>query len=214
MRTKNSIKNIYINIISQIIIILLGFISRKVFLDNLGTQYLGVNGLLTNVLSLLSLAEGGIWTSIIYNLYKPLAKDNKDEVIALVQLYKKIYGILAIIVFIIGISIYPFLGIIMNGDVNIPNLLLVYLIFIIKNVISYLNAHKWSLINADQKGYVLARVNLIFNIIITISKIIILKVTQDYVLYLIVELIIFIAQNIWNGRVVNIRYPYIKTNKI
>ena len=213
MRTKNSIKNIYINIISQIIIILLGFISRKVFLDNLGTQYLGVNGLLTNVLSLLSLAEGGIGTSIIYNLYKPLAKDNKDEVIALVQLYKKIYGILAIIVFIIGISIYPFLGIIMNGDVNIPNLLLVYLIFIIKNVISYLNAHKWSLINADQKGYVLARVNLIFNIIITISKIIILKVTQDYVLYLIVELIIFIAQNIWNGRVVNIRYPYIKTNK-
>lgn len=213
MRTKNSIKNIYINVISQIIIIILGFISRKVFLDNLGTEYLGVNGLLTNVLSLLSLAEGGVGTSIIYNLYKPLAEDNKDEVMALVQLYKKIYGIFAIGVFVIGILIYPFLGIIMNGDTNIPNLFLVYLIFIIKNVISYLNAHKWSLINADQKGYVLARVNLTFNIITTISKIMILKVTQNYVLYLIVELIIFIVQNLWNGRVVNIRYPYINTNK-
>ena len=211
MRTKNSFKNIYISMISQIIIILLGFVSRRVFLDNLGTEYLGVNGLLTNVLSLLSLAEGGIGTSIVYNLYKPLAQNDEEQVIALVQLYKKIYGILAIIVFMLGMALYPFLGIIMKSDTQIPNLFIVYLIFIIKNVLSYLNAHKWSLINADQKGYVLSRVNLIFNIITTISKILILKITKNYILFLTIELVIFIIQNIWNGRVVNSRYPYIKT---
>ena len=96
MRVKNSIKNIYINIVTQIIITLLGFISRKIFIDSLGTEYLGINGLLTNVLSMLSLVEGGIGVSIVYNLYKPLAEDDKPRIIALVQLYKKIYGILAI----------------------------------------------------------------------------------------------------------------------
>ena len=99
MRTKNSMKNIYISILTQIIITLLGFISRKIFIDSLGTEYLGVNGLLTNVLSMLSLVEGGIGTSIVYNLYKPLSKNDESRIIALVQLYKKIYGILAIVIF-------------------------------------------------------------------------------------------------------------------
>ena len=85
MRTQNSIKNISMSILTQIVITLLGFISRRVFLDNLGTDYLGVNGLLTNVLSMLSLVEGGIGTSIIYNLYRPLAEDDKEKVIALVS---------------------------------------------------------------------------------------------------------------------------------
>ena len=70
MRTKNVIKNIYINILTQLIIIILGFVSRKVFINSLGTEYLGVNGLLSNVISMLSLVEGGIGTSIIFNLYK------------------------------------------------------------------------------------------------------------------------------------------------
>ena len=213
MRIKNSIKNIYINIMTQIVIVLLGFISRKVFIDSLGAEYLGINGLLTNVLSMLSLVEGGIGVSIVYNLYKPLAEDDKSKIIALVQLYKKIYGILAILVFALGMCLYPFLGSFINEGEEINFLFIVYLIFVIKNVISYLNAHKWSLINADQKGYILAKYNLIFTVTTTISRIVILKFTQNYILYLLIELLIIIIQNIWNGRIVNIRYPYIKTKE-
>lgn len=211
MRTKNSIKNIYISIITQIVIILLGFISRKVFIDNLGAEYLGINGLLTNVLSMLSLVEGGIGTSIVYNLYKPLAEDDRPKITALVQLYKKVYGILAVIIFVLGMILYPFLGIFIKEDERIKFLFFVYLIFVVKNVISYLNAHKWSLINADQKGYVLARYNLLFNVVTTVSRILILKFTGNYILYLVIELFIIIVQNIWNGAIVNKRYPYIKT---
>ena len=85
MRTKNVIRNIGINILTQIVITVLGFLSRKVFIDNLGTEYLGINGLLSNVISMLSLVEGGIGTSIIFNLYKPLADDDRPRIIALVQ---------------------------------------------------------------------------------------------------------------------------------
>ena len=213
MRTKNSIKNIYISILTQIIITLLGFVSRKVFLDSLGTEYLGVNGLLSNVLSMLSLVEGGIGTSIVYNLYKPLAENDEPRIIALVQLYKKLYGILAIIIFGLSLTLYPFLGILIKDGSTISSINIIYFIFVFKNMISYLNAHKWSLINADQKGYILAKYNLIFSVVTTISKIIVLLITNNYILFLLIEAAIFIIQNLWNGKVVNERYSYIRTKK-
>ena len=80
------------SIFSQVVIILLGFLSRKVFINSLGEEYLGVNGLLTNVLSMMVLIEGGIGISIVYNLYKPLAENNKEKILALVQL-KSIWNI-------------------------------------------------------------------------------------------------------------------------
>ena len=197
----------------QIVIVLLGFISRKVFLDNLGTEYLGINGLLTNILSMLSLVESGVGLSIIYNLYKPLAEKDIEKTTALVQLYKKLYSILAIVILILSIIMFMFLGKFIKGGTTVPFVGVVYFILVLKNVVSYLNAHKWSLINADQKGYVIAKYNLIFNVITTIAKIIVLQITKNYILFLLIELAIFIIQNIYNGKIVNDRYPYIKTNK-
>ena len=210
MRVKNSMKNIFISIVTQIVIILLGFISRKVFIDNLGTEYLGINGLLTNILSMLSLVEGGIGLSIVYNLYKPLAENDTEKITALVQLYKKLYLILAIAIFILSTIMYMFLGTFIKGGTTVPFVGVVYFIFVIKNMISYLNAHKWSLINADQKGYVIAKYNLLFNIVTTTAKIIVLQLTKNYILYLFIELAIFLVQNIYNGRIVDNRYPYIR----
>lgn len=211
MRIKNSVKNIYISLITQLVVIALGFISRKVFLDSLGTEYLGVNGLLTNVLSMLSLVEGGIGVSIVYNLYKPLAEKDEPKIIALVQLYKKIYGILAIIIFALSILIYPMVNILVTKDTKLPYISIVYFLFVLQNMISYLNAHKWSLINADQRGYEIAKYNIVFKILTVVSQIIILKLTDSYIFFLITESVVFIAQNIYNGRIVNRLYPYIKT---
>ncbi|MBJ8008159.1 MULTISPECIES: lipopolysaccharide biosynthesis protein [Bacillus cereus group] len=213
MRIQHSIKNISISIFAQLVMVVLGFISRKVFLDSLGISYLGIDGLLTSILSMLALVEGGIGASIVYNLYKPLAEGNKSKVIALVQLYKKVYVILSIIILVISIIIYPFLGYLMKNESSISNLSIIYIIFVVKNIISYLNAHKWSLINADQKGYVLTRINLIFQVSTTIMKIVILISTQNYILYLAIELMIYAIQNVVNGRVVNKRYPYIQTKE-
>jgi O-antigen/teichoic acid export membrane protein len=211
MRTKHSLRNIYMSIFPQLVIAILGFTARKVFLDSLGANYLGINGLLTNVLSALVLVEGGIAISIVYNLYKPLADGNEEKVIALIQLYKKAYSVLAIITLVVSFGLYPFLQNMMKDSGVIPFLTIIYFIFVIKSVVSYLNAHKWSLINADQRGYVLAKSNLIFQIVTILLRILILVTTHNYVFYLIIELISFVLQNIINGRIVNQRYPYIKT---
>lgn len=213
MRTKESIKNISVSLLSQIIVILLGFISRKVFLDSLGSEYLGINGLMTNVLSMLGLVESGIGVSIVYNLYKPLAEKDEKKVISLIQLYKKTYIILALIVLAVSICIYPIMIKITKSDISYQYITIVYFIFVFKNILSYLYAHKWSLINADQKGYVLARINIIFTIVTLGVRIIILNITKSYILYLSIEIIIIMIQNVFNSHVVDKYYPYIKSKE-
>ncbi|PFP29505.1 hypothetical protein COJ96_10175 [Bacillus sp. AFS073361] len=213
MRTKNSLRNIFIGIASQIIIAILGFLSRKIFLDSLGIDYLGVNGLLTNVLSMMALVESGIGTSIVYNLYKPLAENDRNKIISLVQLYKKAYGVLAIIIFLLSLILYPFLDILMKDGSTVSNITLIYFLFVAKNMLSYLNAHKWSLINADQKGYVIAKVELIFQVLTTIAKIVVLILTRNFILYLLIEFILYAIQIKYNSKIVEKRYPYIKTKE-
>lgn len=213
MRTKHSLRNISISIFSQVIIILLGFLSRKVFLDNLGTEYLGVNGLLTNILSSMVLIESGIGISIVYNLYKPLAENDKDKIIALVQLYKKAYLILALLMGGLSLILYQFLDKIIQGDNSVKGLGFVYFLFVAKSIVSYLYAYKWALINADQRGYILAKNNLIFQVISMIGKMLILILTKKYLVYLLVEFILFIGQNTINSIIINNRYKYINTKK-
>ena len=89
-------------------------------------DYPGCSVYLTNVLSMLSLVEGGIGTSIVYNLYKPLAENDEEKIIALVQLYKKIYGVLAVIIFILSLTLYPFLGTFMKENPNVKFMSIIY----------------------------------------------------------------------------------------
>ena len=199
--------------LSQVVIILLGFISRKVFLDSLGTEYLGINGLMTNLLSAMVLIESGIGISIVYNLYKPLAEGDTDKVIGLVQLYKVAYRVLGCIMLTMSLALYPFLGVFMKTEEPIPHMGWVYGLFIATSMMTYLNGYKWTLIGADQKGYVLARINMCFQVITTIGKIIILKMTHDYILYLTLEFIILVINTMIKTRVVYKRYPYLKTRK-
>lgn len=211
MRTEHSIKNMYIGVSTQVIIAILGFVSRKVFLDSLGLTYLGINGLLTNVLAMLALVESGIGAGIVYSLYKPLAVQDRPKIIALIQLYKRAYAVLAGIIFIISLIFYPFLGhLLKEHDVGMT-ITIAYFLFVAKNVIAYLNAHKVSLITADQKEYVIMRVNFLFQLLGYAGKIVILLWTKDYLLYLIVEVGLFLIQTLINGNIVNKRYPYIKT---
>ena len=115
--------------------------------------------------------------------------------------------VVAAIVFAISLVIYPFLGKIMKDSASVSYITIIYFIFVAKNIVSYLNAHKWSLINADQKGYVLNKYNLRFNIGTYIIKILVLQFTKNYVLYIVMEFIISLIQTIWNGSIVNKQYP-------
>ena len=131
MRTKNSIKNIIMNFLYNFLNYGLRFASRIVFVKTLAKVYLGVNGLLSNVLGILALAELGIGTAIGYSLYEPLAKNNTKKVRSLMQFYKKAYRIIALVVLVLGLILLPVLPyLIKNGD-GIENLNIIYIIFLL-----------------------------------------------------------------------------------
>lgn len=212
-RTTNSIKNISTQLLSTVIIAILGFVSRKIFVDNIGTEYLGLNGLLSNVLGLLSLVEGGIGTSIVYNLYKPLAEKDEAQIIALVQLYRRIYRVIALIVFCLSLLLFPFLDVLIKDGDGLSYVSVVYFIFVANTIVGYFMADKWSLVNSDQKQYKLAGYNIAFQVSLYLIRIYVLVRYKSYLSYLIVEFICRLLYNLFIVKKVNELYPFIRTKK-
>ena len=108
MRLENSIKNVKYNMISQVLMIIISFISRTIFIKILGESYLGVSGLFSNILTILSLADMGIGTVLVYSMYKPLAKNDRTKMKQLMNTYKKVYYCIAGIILLTGLCIMPF----------------------------------------------------------------------------------------------------------
>ena len=214
MRIKNSIKNTIAAMSSNILTIIIGLIAQAVFIRILGTEYLGINGLFTNIISMLGIVELGIGSAIVYNLYKPIANRDKETIKSLMNFYKKAYHIIALVVFIIGISIIPFLSYFIGETIVDININLVYILFIIDIVCSYLLTYKRSLLYADQKNYIVNIIHMIYLVILNISQLLFLYITKNYYLYLAIKIIMRILENIIITIIVNKKYQYIKENNI
>ena len=127
-RTEYSLINIFTGFIGYGINTVLGFICRIVFVHCLSADYLGVSGLFSNILTMLSLAELGISSAIIYALYKPIAEKNEERITSLMNFYAKAYRIIGIVVAIVGLIMFPFLDIIIREPPAIKeNIYLIYL---------------------------------------------------------------------------------------
>lgn len=212
-RTYKSIINIFFGFANQIIILVLQFLSKTVFINTLGIEYLGINGLYTNILTVLSISELGFGIAIVYNLYEPLKKGDKEEISALMNYYKKIYNRIAVSITIIGITLIPFLKYIVNTDLELGKLILYYILFLSNTVASYIFIYKSSILNADQKIYIQKKYNTIFLILQFVLQILILYITNNYILYLLIQVICTIINNITISNKVNKLYPYIN-NKL
>ena len=131
-RTKNSAKNVVIASIVQIITIIVSFVARTIFIKLMNADYLGVNGLFNNVLAILAFSELGISSAIIYNMYKPVADGDNEQIAALLNFYKKAYRIVASFIFVVGLLITPFIGYLINETPDIrENLQIIYLLFLL-----------------------------------------------------------------------------------
>ena len=168
-RTSNSIKNISANISYQILTFVLSFVSRTVFIQILGVEYLGINGLFNDVLSMLNLAELGFGTAMTYSMYKPLAEKDYVTLAGLTQFYKVIYRIIAISIAAIGLILVPFLPYLINLKHDIPNIELYYLLFLASNVASYLVTYKTTVMYADQKNYILVKYTAYWSVAQTVT---------------------------------------------
>lgn len=210
VRSENSIKNIVVNIGSQLFSILLSFLCRTVFIRTLGEAYLGVSGLFSNILSLLSLAELGVGTSIIFSMYEPLAKNNRRKIGALMGLYKKAYHTIGWIVAAVGLAFTPFYRFLINNPPDIPNLTAIYLLYLFNTVITYFLSYKQSIIVADQKSYVCTLYQYGFSIVQNVIQIFILFKTRNFILYLSMQILFSFFTNYFLAKKADKMYPYLK----
>jgi len=208
MRVKNTMINIFAGIGNQLIITLLSFISRSVFISTLGVEYLGVNGLFTSILAMLSLAEAGIGASIVYNLYKPVAENDVERIKVLMKLYRKAYLVIALVVGLLGLSFMPFLGFFVK-DANVAHVHLIFLIFLVNTVMPYLFQSRLSFLNVNQKSYIVTVAYSLSAILSACLKIAILYYTKNYILFLVIDCLLTVSTSIVLNRLVSRRYPFL-----
>lgn len=215
MRTISSIKNLIVAFGGQFIGIIISFVARIVFLQILNAEYLGINGLFTNILTILCLAELGIGSAMNFSLYKPLAEHNKEKIKSLMYLYKKAYIIIGIIILVLGIAISPLLPYFINEMPDIPeNIYFIYILFVINTGISYFFSYKRALIISDQKRYIATFYRYAFYFLLNVAQIICLLITRNYILFLVLQIIFTLLENIFVSIKANKMYPYLKEKNI
>ena len=212
-RTKNSIFNIVSNFLIYFVKLILGFVSRTIFIRTLGETYLGVNGLFSNILSMLSLADLGIGIAISFSLYKPIKDKDNKKISILMSFYKKAYNIIGLVILTFGMLLFPFLHKIIKNYNEIANIDIIYILYLINTVSTYFTAYKETLIIADQKSYKLTKINIVSTIMLYISQSIVLILTCNFIIYLVTQFGIQLIQKIVTNIYVTKQYPNVHYNE-
>lgn len=214
-RTLYSLRNIFANFAGYGINLILSFVCRMVFVRCLQKEYLGINGLFSNILSMLSLTELGIGTAIIYALYKPLAENDEDKLASLMKFYGIAYKIIGCIVGIFGLCMLPFLDIIIGDQPNITeNLHIIYLLYLFNSASSYFFSYRSSILTAAQRNYIVTSISYIFVIIQNVVQMIFLILTKNFMIYLMIQIICTFITNVCISLKAKYDYPFIAKKDI
>lgn len=208
-RKENAVRNIKIGFIAKFIELLFPFVCRTIIIKYLGSDYAGLNGLFTSILSILNLTELGFGTALIFNMYKAVAENDDAMMCALMNVYKTVYQIIGCVVFILGILLIPFLGGLVKGEYPSDiSLTAVYLINLISTVSTYfLYAYKKSVLIAYQRNDIIFKIDCFQNIIQGILQCGLLILFRNYYIYLIVMPLGVFANNIISAVSVKKLYP-------
>lgn len=213
-RTHKTLRNSAVHLLGQVITILLGFISRKVFIQYLGVELLGLNSTFASLLNTLSLAELGFQQVIVFHLYGVLAKGDKEQINSLVNIYKLVYRCIGC--FFIGAALccLPFLQSFLS-DVEATNSVRAYfLIQALTGACTYFLAYKRNILYADQNSYISGFIDMIVNTTATLLSIAAAVLTGNYLLLLLIQLVKTYLSNLFVHAACTKRYPYLHTEKV
>ena len=208
-RARKSIRNIIFGLGGQVLNILMSFAMRTVFIHTLDAVYQGVNGTFTNILMLFSLADLGVGTAIIYALYRPIAEDDRVKIQGLMKLYQKAYTIIGFVIIGLGFATLPFLQYLVK-DANIPDLHLIFMLFVVNTASGYFFSYKGSLITAHQKNYIVTNVIYGTSILCYAIQMVVMSVTHNYILTLSIQVGTNALQGVITMFIANRMYPYIR----
>ncbi len=209
-RTVNAGKNAASAIANRLAVLLLTFLSRKFFIQYIGVAYLGVNGLFSNILTLLSMADLGLGTAMNVSLYRPIAENDEKKLSAMLRYFRSLYLVIAMGVTCVGLALTPFLGHIVNMDQKMPYLSAYYVIFVLKSAASYLFIYKASMVRADQKSYLINKIEVYVNIGKIVLQFLAVVTIHSYFAFLLLDVAAVVAQNVLVSRAADRQYAFLR----
>lgn len=214
MRLKYGLYNTFFGVLSQVIIMIFGLITPKLFLTSLGSE---VNGLLQSIsyiFTYIALLEAGVGTATIQALYGPIAKNKEQEInkiLSATNIYYKKTGIIYLIIVILFAFIYPFVV-----DTNIKPVIIIFVILLngLGGVINFLFQGKYRLLlQAEGKTYILTNLSTIISILTNIAKIILLLLGFNVVVIQASYLFFNIVQMIYITYYIQKNYKWINVKE-
>ena len=211
-RVRKSLLNARVNLIFYFLTLALSFFSRKIFLDTLGADFVGLTGTLQNLLGFLNLAELGIGSAIGYVLYKPLFDHDETKINEIISVFGYLYRWIGKIILIAGCILACFLPLIFpNTEFDLGLIFFAYFSFLASSLIGYFANYKQTLLGADQKNYVVTAYFQTATIIKTIIQMALAYYTGNYYLWVIVELSFGIIYSFILNWKINQVYPWLKS---
>ena len=214
-RLNKSITNVATGGVLQLLTLLLNFVVRIVFVRVIGYSYLGISSLFANILTVLSVADLGFGTSISISLYSALKKADKNHIAGIISYYRKVYFVIGIIVFMVGVMLRPFVGYIVNTETPIPNIELYFFIYLVNLVSTYFVSYRHAIIKADQNNSVINTVQStvllaksIIELIVIVAFPHFMEMQYVYTVYLIVMVAATYVSELWCAHLAKKMYPY------
>ena len=211
-RTTNTKRILSSGLLNRIIHSVLPFINRTIIIYALGSEFTGLTSLFTSILQVLTLAEFGFNTAVVYSLYEPIAKDDKDRITIILSWLRRIYHIVGVVIVCIGVIVTPFLPHLIHGDYpDSVNLYILFLLYLFNSGISYfLYAYKEAILIADQRSDITTNIKSVVTIVVNTLQCISLAVFHYFYLYIVALIIGTILTNLLVNKTVDKRYPYLK----
>lgn len=211
-RIEKSILNVITGTIGQLFSFVLSFAIRTVFIQTLGTVYLGLNGLYTNILSVLNLTELGLGTAIVIELYRTVAQNDEEKSKQYLQFYRKAYYFIGGCILTIGLALTPFLQYFINDSetLGLINYRLVFLLYLFNTVFSYFfYAYREAILAANQQEYKVRIITYIFKFLEMFLQIITLKLFKNIYIYLIIPIALGCISTVVKGILIGRWFPFI-----
>lgn len=213
-RTTSLIRNAKVALAFYCLNLILQFFSRKIFLDYLGADLLGLNTTLHNLLQFLNIAESGIGAAVAFTLYRPLSLGNRQEIIDVVSIqgwfYRKVTG-LVILGSVLLMLFFPL--IFSNSGLPLFYAYGGFIAFLTSTILGYLINYKIIVLVADQKEYKIVFETQTIKVIKVLSQMMLIwAFPNGYISWMVLEIIAAFITSFRLHKRVKIEYPWLKTN--
>lgn len=211
-------KNVRLALVCQVITLITNFVVRRLIVSFLSPEYLSVGGLFTNIMTVLSLAELGVGTSITFSLFKPLNEGDEGKLRALMRLFRRAYTVIGTVVFALGLALLPLLRFFVDdfdaAIAAVPDFYVIYVLYVVNSAASYFLSYSRTLIIADQKRYVTSVFSSLSQAALCIAACVVLWLTKNYVIFMAITVGVTLAENVGLFIFSKKTYPYLNNKDV